>query len=329
MTDKQTICPNCKTTYRVSLPQLTVAQGMVCCPKCNTNFNALVHLIQHESTPSLRHSTENTSIQNTELATQQNHHSNQEISESRSPLNDHPKSISANMTTYEEITSSAAHNKEHGSTIHEMFDRKIENSNIDLRTYLNNLNQFNQDPLTSIPSLNLSSGQAHQHSYSSKSHTNTRKPLYYFCWSMVNIVLILILVFQILWFNPALLDKYPALNTVFHTTCQIFKCNTIEERYNHIKFEQFKVQKIQQSKTKFSGSMINTYKKSLKVPTIKLTLKAQGETVYTQTISSKEYLNESLKGISRIPSNAPYKFEFTIDKARNSFDDYNLEIIPP
>lgn len=42
MNEKQTRCPKCLTVYKVSLTQLTVAQGMVCCPKCNLNFGAVV-----------------------------------------------------------------------------------------------------------------------------------------------------------------------------------------------------------------------------------------------------------------------------------------------
>lgn len=45
MSDKLTNCPTCFTTYKVTVPQLTVAQGMVCCPKCSTSFNALSHLV--------------------------------------------------------------------------------------------------------------------------------------------------------------------------------------------------------------------------------------------------------------------------------------------
>ncbi|KKZ49526.1 hypothetical protein UO01_06510, partial [Acinetobacter baumannii] len=48
MNEKQTRCPKCLTVYKVSLTQLTVAQGMVCCPKCNLSFNALTNLVNVE-----------------------------------------------------------------------------------------------------------------------------------------------------------------------------------------------------------------------------------------------------------------------------------------
>ncbi|HBO72957.1 MAG TPA: DUF3426 domain-containing protein, partial [Acinetobacter sp.] len=40
-------------------------------------------------------------------------------------------------------------------------------------------------------------------------------------------------------------------------------------------------------------------------------------------------LQDSLKMIQRIPSNSPFRFEFTIPKSKNSFDDYSLEIVQP
>ena len=343
MTDKQTICPNCKTTYKVSVPQLTVAQGMVSCPKCNTDFNALLNLSQNgqliRSIKSKQKAESDAvkaqTLENTDDLNQQQNSTHKTES---TTLDVTTPAIAANSNTSEQ--SNPTHTKisavpapeqkvYHETNILEIFNRKVENSNIDLRTYLNSLNQFNLDPLTNIPSLNLSAGQAHGHNYSQQERFEARKPLYYFCWGLINVALLLILVFQILWFNPALLDKHPALHSAFNTTCNLLNCDTIDDRYNQIHVEQIKVQKMGKSSTQFSGSLLNTYKKSLEVPVIKLTLKAKGQTILTQTITAKDYLNESLSGINRIPSNSPYKFKFTIDKPRNTFDEYNLEIIHP
>lgn len=38
------LCPKCKTQYFVSIMQLTVATGKVCCCKCTAEFNAYEHL---------------------------------------------------------------------------------------------------------------------------------------------------------------------------------------------------------------------------------------------------------------------------------------------
>ena len=49
MSNKQTFCPSCSTTYRISVAQLTISQGMVCCAKCSHTFNALSHLVDVQS----------------------------------------------------------------------------------------------------------------------------------------------------------------------------------------------------------------------------------------------------------------------------------------
>ena len=110
MSEKQTYCPNCLTKYKVTVAQLTVAKGMVCCAKCSTNFNALIHLV----------------AQKAELAK----------SESNAVM-----SITAdyaqNNDSYENIFTDQEPPAKH---LLDIFDRKVENSNIDLKTYLNNLN---------------------------------------------------------------------------------------------------------------------------------------------------------------------------------------------
>lgn len=65
MSDKQTRCPKCTTIYKVTLTQLTIAQGMVCCPKCSINFNALTHLVQ----PAVSSETRGSAIKKSTLPT--------------------------------------------------------------------------------------------------------------------------------------------------------------------------------------------------------------------------------------------------------------------
>jgi len=94
-----------------------------------------------------------------------------------------------------------------------IFDQKIENSNIDLLTYLNNLNYFNTEPVTALPNLNLSEDALLiEHEPNTKQHGW----LYYSLWGIGNIVLILVFAFQILWFNPKLMHESPALNRIFN-----------------------------------------------------------------------------------------------------------------
>ncbi len=273
MTDKQTRCPNCNSIYKVTVTQLTVSQGMVCCPKCSSNFNALLGLINQDT-----------------------------------------QVLNAKPNKAEYIPETA---------VLDIFNRKTEDSNINLRTYLNSLNPFNSEPLQNIPALRLSS-QSHLANLKSQ---KTFK--YYLTWSLVNLTLFLILLFQVLWFNPKLIDQYDVLNTLFTKTCAVLSCDTIDQRYNKMHIERLKVESHGKHQTEFSGILINHYEKSLALPLIKITLKKNGQDTASYILTSSQYLDGVLNGIRRIPMARPYRFKFLIDQPRNAFDDYHLEIIHP
>ena len=284
MSEKQTRCPNCSTIYKVTVTQLTVAQGMVCCPKCSAEFNALLNLNQSKDDkvqqPSIARVFDNAPVVIEEYPTE-NH-------------------------------------------ILDIFDRKPESSNINLRTYLNNLNTFNNDPVTQFPSLNLSSGQHHTDGKLSK-----KSMVYYSAWSLVNLTLVFLLIFQILWFNPKILERHPLVNAVFIHTCHAFNCETIDERYTYIKTEHIKLKAKGKDQTEFKGVLLNQYKKGLELPLIKVSLIRDGKVSQSSIKTPSEYLIESLHGITRIPTESPFKFHFFINASRNSFDSYKIEVIRP
>ncbi len=286
MAEKQTICPNCASTYKVSVTQLTVAQGMVCCPKCDHNFNALLHLQKKIETES--------------------------DSEYTFDFFEEPQDDFSDRISLE-------------TSIFDIYKRKVENSNIDLKTYLNNLNYFNNEPVTNIPSLNLSQGK-HDHHNQDASHRST---LYYVMWSLINIALFSVLLFQILWFNPKLVDRYPFINSIFTQTCAVLHCDTIDQRYKKVQVSDLNVKAVDQKQTQFTGVITNQYTKSLELPNLKLILNSDDVVVDTLVLTPREYLIESLQGINRIPQNSPYPFKFVIKHPRNSFDQYELVIIHP
>lgn len=285
MDEKQTRCPNCDSIYKVTVTQLTVAQGMVCCPKCSHQFNALLHL--ENLVPEV--------------------------------------TITTGTTIVEDPHTSFQNTIPSETNLLDIFNRKAEHSNINLRTYLNNLNYFNNETINNIPSLNLSEG----YRVASKTQNNARSKLYYVAWSFINIALLLILVFQVLWFNPNILDKYPTLNTFITKSCSYLNCQTIDQRYMQIKVDKLKVTAINQRQTQFSGQLSNTYTKSLELPNIRVTLKSHGSIVNSYVMTPSEYLIDSLMGIKRIPQNSPYPFKFLIEQSKNSFEEYQLDILHP
>ena len=284
MSDKQTKCPECQTVYKVSVAQLTVAQGMVCCPKCDNTFNALSHLVF--AFP-----------QNKNSVTSQLHH--------------------IQNRSFMQATAELAQPQH----ILDIFQRKVEHSNIDLKTYLNNLNYFSTEPIGNIPAMNLSTPDLENE----KKQGNG----YYLLWAIINLLLIGLLIFQILWFNPKFLNSNPTLNSAFTQVCQFFNCSNLEQRYSLISINRVRVKRIDRLNTQFTGELINYHDKSLALPNIKVTLKENQRTLATYIYSPQEYLVESLSSIQRIPKNSPFKFDILVPMSRNDFDTYNLEIIKP
>ena len=282
MSEKQTRCPKCMTLYRVSMTQLTVAQGMVCCPKCDLNFNALTNL---------------------------------------QPTDDLQNTISSQSSL---LASTNVQYNEHN--LLDIFNRRIENSNIDLLTYLNNLNYFQNDAINSFPQLNLA--EIDKDSVHAANHTVQRGWKYYLTWGLINTTLLLIFIFQILWFNPKIMHNSPVLSSMFNHACSIFSCKKLEEKYTFLTLNKVKVTSIERNKTQFSGVLLNYHDSSLELPRLKLTLKNKYENKDI-ILLPQDYLVKSLSGIQRIPKDSPYKFEFSINQSRKSFDDYTLEIVQP
>ena len=286
MSEKQTRCPKCSTVYKVTLSQLSVAQGMVCCPKCVINFNALTNLLETDSDAT-------------------------------------PTPVNRSLFSSIQPDSSFA---EKQMQILRIFDQKIENSNIDLLTYLNNLNYFNTEPVTALPNLNLSEDAVLiDQENSDKQHGW----LYYTLWGIGNIALILVFAFQILWFNPKLMHESPALNQMFNYVCGVLSCKINNEQYQSLTFEKVKLKRVEHDATGFSGVLVNLDKNSVVLPPIKVVLKQDGEAISYTVLKPQDYLVDSLKTIQRIPSNSPFRFEFTIPKSKNSFNDYSLEFVQP
>ncbi|MEK5765113.1 DUF3426 domain-containing protein, partial [Acinetobacter junii] len=79
-------------------------------------------------------------------------------------------------------------------------------------TYLNNLNYFHNGPINALPNLNLAEQATSPEQDNGKKHSW----LYYTLWSSANLILILVFTFQILWFNPKLMQQSPAISHAFN-----------------------------------------------------------------------------------------------------------------
>ncbi|OTG85272.1 hypothetical protein B9T31_12400 [Acinetobacter sp. ANC 4558] len=278
MTDKQTQCPNCASIYKVSVTQLTVAQGMVCCPKCACSFNALLHL---------------KSIKNNNSQEQQ-----------------HTEILSLEQET---INSS--------SDLLKIFNLKVEHSNINLETYLNNLTYFNTEPHQKTPILNLAEDKAFL-------KQQTVRITYYIIWGVVTSILIIILCLQLFVFNHNF-SQHPSINNIMIKFCNFVKCSNLDKQYTLILLGNIKIHTNNHENFTLIGELTNKNQQSLQMPLLLLTLSKDGKTIFSQTYTPKEYLTHSLKNIQRIPIESPFTFDLFIPVPAKSFDHYKLQIIRP
>lgn len=286
MSEKQTTCPECLSTYKVTVPQLTAAQGMVCCPKCEATFNALSFL---------------TSIAlniDTSISFQKNK----------------PENSSSNKAIQYPATI--------GSRVLNIFEETVENSNINLRTYLNNLAAFNPEPIGAFPPLNLAKDD---NLYPNKK--NSAK--YYTVWSLINFSLIAVFVFQIILANPNSFNNNSIVNTAYKTACSVLKCENLIQQYNLMNLADIKLSSKNKTSTNISGYLINHNEHSLDLPLVRVTLSKDNIVVHSKTYNPREYLIPSLANIERIPQNSPFNFNIIVPIHKNSFDNYHLEIIHP
>lgn len=91
------------------------------------------------------------------------------------------------------------------------FQQKIENSNIDLLTYLNNLKYFQSIDSLNSPLLYLSSDRDNLRQQQIKQQ-KSKHWKYYLIWCVINLILFGLLLLQIVWFNPELAAHYEILH---------------------------------------------------------------------------------------------------------------------
>lgn len=292
MNHKQTSCPECLSIYKVTAPQLTVAQGMVCCPKCSTQFNAFAFLSEH---------TKEQLIQNQiELLPQRSFH----------------------QLAYQPNTDGSYTQPTHD--VMAIFNLKVQHSNLNLRQHLNQLDYLQHAPVHYFPGLNLSSNSPYAIDY--RGHT---QPLYfYLIWGLINFSLTVILVLQLLWLNPDVIDRHSRLKQWLNQSCLVLNCQTIEQRYEQMEILDLNIMPGHLNQTKFKGQLISHYDTSLKLPILKVNYEINNQH-YSKIYAANEYLVRRFNGIRRIPQKLPYEFEFTLPETYSESIVYQIEILHP
>lgn len=279
--------------YRVQILQLSVAQGWVCCAYCHYDFNALLYLLPEHSSLTDEH-TPALSIEHRQ-----------------------PSPLSQRSSTPHDNTASKQVCAD--SQLLEIFDTKVKGSNVSLQNYLNGLQLFHHDPTPHIRHINL---QKHEEGTPKHKHG----VYYYIIWSCLNIGMLVLLLTQLIWFNYRDLLYLPMLENTSNKVCEVFSCTNWSKSYTLIELNDVRIIHESNNQIRVQGILLNTHSSSLYLPRLKLSLLKAGEIQSTTILSPQEYLNEKLRGIERIPFDRPFLVNFTIDKSKNDFDDYRLEI---
>lgn len=292
MSNKQTRCPDCFSIYKVTVPQLTVAQGLVCCPKCSTQFNAFAFLSEHKEVPQAQ--------------------SQIELLPQRSFL----------QLAFQPNTDGLQTESSHD--VMTIFELKVKHSNLNLRQYLNHLDYLQHAPVHYFPGLNLSSNSPY-----AIDHSGHTQPLYYYMiWGLINFSLAVCLILQLLWLNPDVVDRYPSLKQGLNQSCIVLSCQTIEQRYEQMEILNLNIIPRNSNQTQFTGELVNHYDSSLKLPILKISYEKNNQP-YSKIYTANEYLVRRFNGISRIPRKLPYEFEFTLPEAYHTSIIYQIEILHP
>ncbi len=166
-------CPHCQTTYQLSLEQLSIAQGRVRCVRCQQIFDAYLQFIAKP--------------------------------EPIIPLTnvDYPTLTLLNHQSFSQKNCTHQHQKQnidnpHIHYVNQCLAQEVDGSRLNLYTYLNCLDTLHPlhnkvDADITLPTLKIT-----------EIKTKPRSPSYfgyYFCWGIVNLSLILLLVFQYYFFK--------------------------------------------------------------------------------------------------------------------------------
>ena len=91
---------------------------------------------------------------------------------------------------------------------------------------------------------------------------------------------------------------------------------TNQQNFINLSIEKLKVRKIDANHTQFSGILLNQNDKSIELPNLKLIFATEPDKTEEIILTPQQYLVENLRGIQRIPSNTPFRFQFELNKSK-------------
>ena len=287
MSDIQIQCPQCKTRYLVSPIQLSLSQGHVCCTACLFEFNAYQTL---------------------------------QVKEMDVP---HP---SLSVLDHEESLPDPTQDIPHNAAL-EIFDRKIEASNIDLRTYLNNSQYFYLDrtPLPEfLPESSLTAIQA-----SSKPILQGSNRWISLILIILNTALLLLIISQILIYNDpnnGLTNRFPWFKQAYHSICSLAHCRT--EHINNLESTVIQAQKDANNQLTLNGKITNTGQTIQNFPVLNITVNSSDIDQQNLIFMPEQYIPSQLIHQVYIQPNQEFSFHLTLPIETPDLQSVQLSLKP-
>ena len=209
MSPQYTRCPSCRSIYAVSVTQLTIAHGMVNCPRCETDFNALSHLVSLSQVAATIDTDTDAKNQSHGTHEQAVVTTNVTVEDGMTPQA--PENIEQNLSNLAPVVSRVTEQEL------SIFSAKVAQSNLNLRSYLNSLGIHKFDNLV----LDAPAVPFETHFHDALPHNHWR---YYVLWGTVNLLLLILLIFQIAWFNPQAIHDSFILSHLLEPICRVLNC---------------------------------------------------------------------------------------------------------
>ncbi|WP_272944814.1 DUF3426 domain-containing protein [Nitrincola nitratireducens] len=316
-----THCPHCHTQYKITPGHLKIASGKVRCGKCLSVFDAL------PETPTWTDSPETTDVgHNPHIGS----HSTDFL---KPPSSDDENNINTSLFAQTNDSDDASDAIKLANDLHA--PQQTPNSNAieqplsQLASQLRQLNtaQIDTEALQGKPFLDIKAEPLNLRNPDFKQPKSNDLPIMLMCF-----LGILILTFQVLWFERQSLAKYPALDSAYQVICVLMNCDLPSHKaYQEIVSHQLIIRQHPREPDGLIASLVieNTAHFSQPFPVLRLSFTDQKNTqVAVRAFRPQEYLNSPLFDPQRMPTKQRLEVGLEMMKPIEGHLGYTLNILP-
>ncbi|RAU17790.1 hypothetical protein DN062_10470 [Nitrincola tibetensis] len=316
-----THCPHCHTQYKITPGHLKIASGKVRCGKCLSVFDALPETPKWSDTMETTDVGHSAHIDTHSTDAQKAAYSGTESSDNIS--------LFAQTKDFDDASNSIKLANDLHSSNQPSNLKSIEQPLSKLASQLRQLNtaQIDTEALQSKPYLNITAEPLSLRNPDFKQPKRNDLPIMLACF-----LGIMILAFQVLWFERQSLAKYPALDTAYQAICVLMSCDLPSHKaYQEIVSHQLIIRQHPRHPDGLIASLVieNTASFYQPFPILRLSFTDQKNTqVAVRAFTPQEYLNSPLFDSQRMPTKQRLEVGLEMMKPIEGQLGYNLSILP-